>query len=101
MVRLDDEERHEASVLEKPGRVLLARARKFRRERGMEIHRQLRKPDRESENVLPRFEERRCQWRLPFWNADRETAECRRGSICERSDGYEPWGKCRRRRAEG
>src|SRR5437588_10957075 len=59
MVRLDDEERREAAIFEKSGRLLLARPWKFGCERRMEIHRQLRQPDRESENAFSRFE----KWR--------------------------------------
>src|SRR2546430_2081894 len=105
MVRLDDEERREAAVFEKPGRILLARARKFRRERGMEIHRQLRKPDRKSENVLSRNRREHGQWRLSVGVASRSSSKrrCRydsSGRIRERSNGHESRRECRRGRAE-
>ncbi len=75
MVRLDDEERREAPVFEKPGRVLFARGRKHWREWRMEIRRQFRDFNRESENALSRFEKRRCQWCFPFRNVGRQATE--------------------------
>src|SRR5881392_2133361 len=98
MVRLDDEEWCQAAVFEKPGRILFAPPRKFRRERRMEIQRELRKPDRESENVLSRNRPGHGQWRLSIWVPSRSSSKrrCRYDSdrrIRERSDGHEFAGR--------
>ena len=75
MVRLDNEERPEAAVFEKPSSVLFARAGKFGRQWRLEIRRQFRELNCESKNALFRFEKRRRQRRLPFRNVDREAAQ--------------------------
>src|SRR5436190_8135034 len=100
MVRLDDEERRQAGVSQKPSRLLLDRSGKHRHERRMEIRRQLRNFNGKLADVLSRFKKWRRQRRVSFRRAHRKSAKRRRRQIYVRSTRYEAWRECRRNRSE-
>src|SRR6266705_6834453 len=100
MVRLDDEERRQAGVSQKPSRLLLDRCRKHRREWRKEIRRQLRNFNGKSANFLSRFQKRRRQRRVSFRRAHRKSAKGRHRQIYVRSTRYKAWREYRRSRSE-